>query len=802
MTGPANFRYPGDDPGALGAAALRMDEAGVRVDRTIQAVSLSRSALLDAWTMQATELADADLGTLLAGLPTVRAALRAAHDAVVAHQGTLRRIRRDIDDLETRFRQQAHVWESADHDYRQLTVAGSAPSLPLAAALATANAATAAQEDIWANYLWLLAEADASAQTCTDALTTAWDPQHRARSSLLIGPGVALMEPAGISSSSLNMLRIDAEVAEAGRLAADITAMEYLVGNDPDAQAKIGRLAEIWRAESTNGVFATAFYARIGTDVTIDLLARLGAVVPPNGNLDTGPLNQQLLHQLQTSMAQGFGVATQGIEYNADGALIDTTPGGLDADYLTRLMERGRSTISVPTEGQLISVRGYLPLLATLANGGGYSAGTLRAFGDDMLAVEAAYQAETGLAGDRVWFTDSPARPRWNWSAGGSDFPIGNDPFTSWTSAMLASPQAARTVLATDNNLLDYLLTDRSWTVADSGVNSDPAQWLYRMTDEHEPLHGLARFGDALPRIIGNRADSADASTAFDAVVQLLGTNDSNPRMDAGDFAGADWISPELRPGLGALLVTNVDAVHDAFAGSDGSYPYSVLVADVAKDSAVGPDGMTFADRLTVAETQLMTTRPALGTPADQQLDGQARLTATLSHGHTAADIGLQQRVDDEHNDQVDTTTWAGHLAVSPVGEIPVLGSTAQYLADSLVDRIGADNRQDNGLAARNDAAEWSAANHDLYVSTVENQTYAAALETGWRPTDPALTLTDGSGQLRLFSQFSQLEKLSIEKDWPSEFGRTPGGLGSGKGDVLTTHQTLLDEYLATKAGG
>ncbi len=211
---------------------------------------------------------------------------------------------------------------------------------------------------------------------------------------------------------------------------------------------------------------------------------------------------------------------------------------------------------------------------------------------------------------------------------------------------------------------------------------------------------------------------------------------------------------------------------------------------------------MTFADRLTVAEAQLMTTGPALGTSADQQLDGQARLMATLSHGHTAADIGLQQRVDDQHNELVDATTWAGHLAISPVGEIPVLGATAQYLADSLVDRIGADNRQDNGLAARNDAAEWSAANHDLYVSTVENQTYAAALGTGWRPTDPALTLIDGTGRLRLFDQFTPDEKISIQQEWPSEFGKVPSNLGSDQGDVSSTHQTILDEYLATKSGG
>ena len=80
--------------------------------------------------MQAADLADADIGTLMAGLPMVRTALGAAHTALTTHQATLSRIRADIDDLETRFRQQTQVWESANHDYRQLTAtAGDAPSL-------------------------------------------------------------------------------------------------------------------------------------------------------------------------------------------------------------------------------------------------------------------------------------------------------------------------------------------------------------------------------------------------------------------------------------------------------------------------------------------------------------------------------------------------------------------------------------------------------------------------------------------------------------------------------------------------
>lgn len=54
MPSPAALLYPGDDPSALGMAAEQIDQAGVRVERLIEAITLSRAALKTAWTMQAT----------------------------------------------------------------------------------------------------------------------------------------------------------------------------------------------------------------------------------------------------------------------------------------------------------------------------------------------------------------------------------------------------------------------------------------------------------------------------------------------------------------------------------------------------------------------------------------------------------------------------------------------------------------------------------------------------------------------------------------------------------------------------
>ena len=51
------------------AAADHLELAAVRVERLTQSMELSRQALREAWTTQATDSADADLGVLAIGLP-------------------------------------------------------------------------------------------------------------------------------------------------------------------------------------------------------------------------------------------------------------------------------------------------------------------------------------------------------------------------------------------------------------------------------------------------------------------------------------------------------------------------------------------------------------------------------------------------------------------------------------------------------------------------------------------------------------------------------------------------------------
>ena len=738
MAQTATFRYPGDDPTALGTAATQLDEAATRVDRLTQALTISRARLRDAWTMQAADLADADIGTLMAGLPMVRTALGAAHTALTTHQATLSRIRADIDDLETRFRQQTQVLESVNHDYRQLTAtAGDAPSLQVTAALATTNAATAAQEAIWANYLQLLTDADISAQTCMDALTTSWDPSRRA--SIVTDPGLILLAPTGLSTTGLNLLRINADVAEAGRLGAQLAALDGRDSTDPAAQAMISRLAEIWTAEGDNGIFATEFYNRLGADDAVNLMAAIATTIPPGRQGESGSITPALIGDLQCRLANGLARATTGIEFAGD-SLQDVVPGGLGVDWVQHLMAKGHSEIFVPFNGNLLQRRGYLPLMATLAAGGGYSAGLLQALGDDMRAVELTEAAQWdnefgdsvwGRDGREYWDSSTPPAVRWNWSATDLNSPLGNDPFTSWTTAALHSRGAATSVMARDPDLLSHLLNGRNWSIPDG---SD------------QPNAGLTALGSSLPLIIGSGQRSPDAAAAFDNVVRVLGNTGSNPRINSGDFDSTDYIRPELRPGLGTFTEMNIDLVNEAFR-TNPPVPYSRYLADVVKDPSIDADGHDLLDRLLAAEVTHIGDLQTSNHFSAVDLDAQSRIAATLTHGSGAADVAAQAAADEAHNSQVRPLAAAANLVWDTLStKLKWSKESFKFFGGNEIDGVFAGLMEDHAVEARNAAADSTGGVIAQASEAAGIQTYAERQQAIPLPgPDQGITLFDAA---------------------------------------------------------
>ncbi|MET0966140.1 MAG: hypothetical protein ABWZ02_07075, partial [Nakamurella sp.] len=773
---PTLFAYPGDEPTSLAAVAVELDEAGTRVERIIQAVTLSRSALKNSWNMQATALADADIGILIGGLPTVRTALDTAQTAVSTHQATLTRIRGEIDDLRSRYLQQDRIFDAAERDYiANSTRTDSAAVNQREHDLATGRAAVAAQQGIAEEYQALLTSANSSAQTCALALTTAWDPTGRSHSSPNGDKGMVLLAGAGISTANLNVLRINNEVAEAAKLATELDGMDWIDATDPATQQKIARLAEIWGRDGHSEIFATGFYNKLGADDTVDLMARIATFIQPNGPADSGPVDAALIHGLQADMANGLALATDGIEYGSDGSLVDNVAGGVNPSWVTDLMEKGRSDVTVPWNDMGgIQVKGYVPLMATLASGSGFSAGVLRALGDDMKSVEEQYAADNHMdTGDTVWNSTAGARVRWDWSANGYDFPMGNDPFTSWTTAALNSGPAATTVLATDSNLLNHLVNDRSWMLRDSGNNMGPTQWLYRIADDDERLEGLSALGNALPTMVGQGALSPDSKQAFDNVIHALGSRDTNPRIGDSTFQATDWIAPELRPGLGDMLVLNADRINEVMANPDlqdasTDNDYYRVIADVAKDPALDSGGGTFIDRMMNAEKSVIDAQMRYNVFSPADLDAQSRLAATMAHGHDAQNVHVQQAADAAHNAKVSAIATAAQLAVD-TSSTPLRWTKETYklFGGDLVQTIAGNFMHDNSLAAVGDNADWSGALRESINISAADQWYANGF-ADLPAAGPDHHLLDSSGQPVPWSKLSADDKSWVTQNWPS----------------------------------
>ena len=799
------FDYPGDDPAALVAAADHLELAAARVDRLTQSMELSRQALRQAWTTQATELADADIGVLATGLPTVRSRLDTARAAVLTHRGTLARIRADVDELRIRSLQAEHAIAAAQAQVDDLSARTDPMSgLLRESAVDAGQAATASEQSVADAYQQLVHRANASAQNCADSLTSAWDPAGRSRGAGLADPGGVLLAQGGISVSSLSMLRIQRAVGEAIALSTDIDRRQLLTATDPALQERVARLAAIWDEEGSNGVFATEFFAALGADDTVDLLARVGTLIQPTGPAGTGAITPELIRSLQADLGVGLAMSTAGIQYGADGSLQDTEPGGLPVDWLTALMARGRSQITVPWNDLPIQVSGYVPLMATLAHGEGFSAGLLRALGDDMREVERQYDTHGEGVGDSVWNSTAPLRVRWDWGIEGTGFPMGNDPFTSWTAAMMRSPRASTTVLATDPVLLNHLLNGRSWLLRDSGADFGAAQWLYRVVGEDEPLEGLAAFGNALPAMVGQGALTEDSAVAFNNVVRALGDKTWNYRIDAGDFQDSDWIPPELRPGVGTMLTLNVDTLNTVFAvpNTVGSEAFSRVLADAAKVQGIDVNGHSVIDRVMSAEYSVIAAKTLNGDVDTADLDAQARIAATLSHGHGAANIGLQQASDAAHNASVAKVAGVVQLGLdhSPA---PVGWTTQAYqlFGGDLMEGLTSQFTEDTALPARNGTADFTGSLADEVTKMSANQWYAAVADDLPAPDSPGVQLLDPGGRPYAWTELDQTSRDWAVRQWP--IGREkPEEIGSRAWTVFDGQAAAMKSYRVPYSDG
>ncbi len=338
----------------------------------------------------------------------------------------------------------------------------------------------------------------------------------------------------------------------------------------------------------------------------------------------------------------------------------------------------------------------------------------------------------------------------------------------------------------------------------DSGDDFGATQWLYRIVDEDEPLEGLTAFGNALPAMIGQGVLSQDSATAFDNLVRSLGDHSLNHRIDAGDFQETDWIPPELRPGVGTTLVLNADTLNTVFAvpNSVGSEAFSRVLADVAKDQGTDANGHTVIDRLMSAEYSVIAAQLLNGDFSTADLDAQARIAATLSHGQGAANIGLQQAADAAHNAGVATIAGVVQLAVdhspAPVGWT---AEAYQVFGGDLVQGLTSQFIQDTALPARNETADWTGSLVDRVMRNSTNQWFASISAQLPTPNAPDVQLLDPAGQPLAWSQLDSPSAYWALDSWPRGLDK-PEQISSRTWTIFDAQVAAMKTYRIPYADG
>lgn len=694
------FEYPGDHPGGLGLVHGALQAAERNVARLTTAIATSRPKLFAAWDMAASAACDGDLGKIEIGLPTLAAALGSARASVHSHSATLAGIRRQVDTVRADYLAAKKL---------QLSLT----TLPLVQPLSAdpsvgyrLHGCEQAMQEALLTYQRLLAQANASAQSCSRALEGSPGPAGR----FDVGSGAGrILDDAGLGAGGLAMMRYRAE------LGAAVSQAEKLVGGSPKAATEpataqqLTALAAALSGHRGDAHFMTAFYAALGPARSAGLMARVPMLV--QSARGTQIVDPAVAAQIQAALGDGFALATGSIAAK-DIVVVPTGPvastaTGLSGAWLGQFLASGRQRLDLTTLGtmpvpkdsmSLVSgsrstwVLGYVPILATLSAGRGLSAPVLRALGDDMMKVERTAPRQQG---ERAWLSMAL---RWNLQTVQDNPPLGNDPFVSWATAASRSPTAGAAVLAADPGLLDHLINGRQWRIRESGdvnFHSTP------ITQPDVSREGLILLGTALPVMIGAGSGSVDSRKAFDNLMISLGSVDKNSKVTADHFKKTDYIAPELRPGVVTSIALNMDSVHTVMTGPSSTMNnkvptrsnYGRVLADVGKDSSTDARGTDVKSRLIAAEGAYVDFLAATGAATSRDFAAQARVAGTVLYGSDVQRIQEQRDIDNQHNTLSHVLGYIGKIAADAggggiSGGIPKTGAVAAPAASWLKDVI------------------------------------------------------------------------------------------------------------------
>ncbi len=751
------FPYPGDDPGGLLDAAATFNGGQPSLGLVGERLGEAAASMRAHWQADSAELANADLNRVQTAVAEAGRDLGRAGSAVDAYRSVLLTVRAQIDDLRTRHSAAQNQLEAAQADAQRLAHAddqGATPGQLAAdqADLSDAQAAARHEADtLEQEYQRLVRRADAAAAECTaELLATIHGHVHdegHARA-------VSLEEALGVNEFGL--LRADQARVAAGEAAALSDEITHLPPGDPKIAQLAAKLHAILDKNAGDPYFATPYLTKIGSDGLYRLTAALGAAAA-----DHGAATQHDIAAVQRDLGADLGAATR---YSGDHVPNPQRVPQVTSDWIDHLLHNGAHLYDVTDPASLsplYRVPGY-QLLGVLLHTGQYDAAFLGRVGNGMHDYEQHHGGDGGAWTRGPYGPPSPVRPdlRLWWGDGaGPDADTGADPFDGWDGAMGHSPAAARQVLSTQHDLLNYLLNDRSWQVRDypvpdgsySPLDGPPASW-----PDGQQRRGLTDLGQMLDTVIGTGAHDPQSARIYHDIVVDLGDAAHNHRIgDVGHFVGTDWIPPELRPSLADLTAKNIDMVHASlsdqpvhdptvhFTGEEGHSVKNVL-ADLGK-SGYAHDTLRHAE-IDYASTLIANKIGGGDNSYGLDADGMGRTTSLLDYGATQHASAAQQAADAAHNQWVDRYgTAGGYLgqagldAVPGLDQIPGAGPVASGALDKLIGLVTGAHHVDHSQQVNIANADLSAHSVDLITTAAREALYRSV------PHDQLTTIFDGA---------------------------------------------------------
>lgn len=388
------YKYPGEDPTDVLGAAFAVDDARTLLSKisTSWSHSASRLSAPNTWKGDAAAAANEDVKRLKTILTESTTNLGKIYNAMTTYSSALGTLRMRVDTLNESLLKAQSLLRTGQSDVHMAHVdqqtgdltPGGVKTLSSDGGVAIRKAERA-MTALDADYARILRDQKHAADTCMAALRTLPDG-----STVTTGTNYTAALDKALGLSKLNLPPLLKAESDAKTLAGD---KQPLDPHDPATQAKIKELNAILAAHHGDAGFDTSFLSNL----TPAGVVKLSSVLETMYHGTKPPAIMATVGALQKQFADAVATSTRHIG----------EPGQLSQNWVDQLKKAGKSEQTFKVGGTIgsVTIRGYVPLMATLGNGSGYSADFMNQLGNDMKSFEQSH------GGSACWLPDGTGGP-------------------------------------------------------------------------------------------------------------------------------------------------------------------------------------------------------------------------------------------------------------------------------------------------------------------------------------------------------------------------------------------------------